>query len=105
MESRLQRAAARGRRATGAIEINMAIQEKLEGSGITQLRDFCQDVPSKSQIAETRHFLNTKVLDLLQKVELWCNARDASENRRQAPVGRLDELQVRLRRVSFLYPT
>ncbi|KAL5349513.1 hypothetical protein ACLOAV_005808 [Pseudogymnoascus australis] len=81
---------------TSADERNQAIQAKLDGSGIIELQAFCQDIPSRSQIAETRHFLNTRVLDLLQKVELWCNARDTSEDRRQAPVERLLELQTNL---------
>ncbi|OBT58322.1 hypothetical protein VE04_00743 [Pseudogymnoascus sp. 24MN13] len=86
-----------GRRTTNATEQNQAIQAKLDGSGIDQLRDFCQGIPSRSQIAETRHFLNTRVLDLLQKVELWCNARSASEDHRQAPVELLRALQAKLR--------
>ncbi|OBT49128.1 hypothetical protein VE00_00035 [Pseudogymnoascus sp. WSF 3629] len=84
-----------GRR-TSANERNQAIQAKLDGSGIIELQEFCQDIPSRSQIAETRHFLNTRVLDLLQKVELWCNARDTSEDRRQAPVEILLALQTKL---------
>jgi hypothetical protein len=91
-----------GRRTTNATEQNQAIQAKLDGSGIDLLRDFCQGIPSRSQIAETRHFLNTRVLDLLQKVELWCNARSASEDHRQAPVELLRALQAKLRNVSFL---
>ncbi|OBT66790.1 hypothetical protein VE03_03995 [Pseudogymnoascus sp. 23342-1-I1] len=86
-----------GRRATSATEQNQAIQAKLDGSGIDRLREFCQGIPSRSQIAETRHFLNTRVLDLLQKVELWCNARDASEDRGQAPVELLRTLQAKLK--------
>jgi hypothetical protein len=82
------------------IQRNLAIQAKLDGSGIIELREFCQGIPSRSQIAETRHFLNTRVLDLLQKVELWCNARDASEDRRQAPVEILLTLQTKLKNVS-----
>lgn len=88
-----------GRR-TSANERNQAIQAKLDGSGIIELQEFCQDIPSRSQIAETRHFLNTRVLDLLQKVELWCNARDTSEDRRQAPVEILLALQTKLENVS-----
>ncbi|OBT38703.1 hypothetical protein VE00_10646 [Pseudogymnoascus sp. WSF 3629] len=94
LEARIRRP---GRRTTNATEQNQAIQAKLDGSGIDRLRDFCQDIPSRSQIAETRHFLNTRVLDLLQKVELWCNARDASEDRRQAPVELLRTLQAKLK--------
>ncbi|OBT77048.1 hypothetical protein VF21_02905 [Pseudogymnoascus sp. 05NY08] len=94
LEARIRRP---GRRTTSATEQNQAIQAKLDGSGIDRLRGFCQDIPSRSQIAETRHFLNTRVLDLLQKVELWCNARDASEDRRQAPVELLRVLQAKLR--------
>ncbi|KFY22450.1 hypothetical protein V493_06579 [Pseudogymnoascus sp. VKM F-4281 (FW-2241)] len=85
-----------GRRATSVTERHQAIQAKLDGSGIIELQEFCQDIPSRSQIAETRHFLNTRVLDLLQKVELWCNARDTSEDRRQAPVEILRRLQTKL---------
>jgi hypothetical protein len=88
-----------GRR-TSANERNQAIQAKLDGSGIIELQEFCQDIPSRSQIAETRHFLNTRALDLLQKVELWCNARDTSEDRRQAPVEILLALQTKLENVS-----
>jgi hypothetical protein len=100
LEARIRRP---GRRTTNATEQNQAIQAKLDGSGIDRLRDFCQDIPSRSQIAETRHFLNTRVLDLLQKVELWCNARDASEDRRQAPVELLRTLQAKLKSVRVLY--
>lgn len=91
------------RRTTNAMVL--AVQAKLDGSGILRLREFCQNIPSRSQIAETRHFLNTRVLDLLQKVELWCNARDASENRRRAPAQALGELQDKLKNVGFLYLT
>ncbi|KFZ11693.1 hypothetical protein V502_07457 [Pseudogymnoascus sp. VKM F-4520 (FW-2644)] len=94
LEARIRRP---GRRITSATERNLAIQAKLEGSGIIRLQEFCQGIPSRSQIAETRHFLNTRVLDLLQKVELWCNARDASENRQQAPIELLHTLQAKLR--------
>ncbi|KFY43837.1 hypothetical protein V494_01801 [Pseudogymnoascus sp. VKM F-4513 (FW-928)] len=81
------------RRTTSATEQFEAIRAKQDGSGIIRLREFCQGIPSRSQIAETRHFLNTRVLNLLEKVELWCNARDVSEDRRQAPVERLHTLQ------------
>ncbi|KFX86752.1 hypothetical protein V490_08886 [Pseudogymnoascus sp. VKM F-3557] len=93
LEARLMRS----RRRTSANERHQAIQAKLDGSGIIELREFCQGIPSRSQIAETRHFLNTRVLDLLQKIELWCNARDTSEDRRQAPVEILLTLQTKLK--------
>ncbi|KFY28271.1 hypothetical protein V491_00545 [Pseudogymnoascus sp. VKM F-3775] len=84
-----------GRRSS-ANERKQAIQAKLDGSGIIELQEFCQDIPSRSQIAETRHFLNTRVVDLLQKVEFLCNARDTSEYRRKAPVEILLALQTKL---------
>lgn len=85
------------------MEQSQAIEAKRDGSGVIRLQEFCQNIPSRSQIAETRHFLNTRVLDLLQKIELWCSARGASEDRRQAPVELLRTLQTNLRDVSFLY--
>lgn len=43
-------------------------------SCIPELQDFVRGVSSKSQIDETRHFLNTKLVNLVEKAEMWLNA-------------------------------
>lgn len=105
LEARLRTSAASGRQSNAGVIAakTAAIQAKIDGSGIAQLREYCQNIPSRSQIVETRHFLNTKVLELVQKVGLWYSARSASENSRQAPPEVLNRLQAGLRAVSFLY--
>lgn len=51
-----------------------AANQMRQSSGIPELRDFIKGIPSKSQIAETRHFLKTRLLSLLEKTNLWLNA-------------------------------
>jgi hypothetical protein len=74
--------------------------QMLENSGIPALREFIQEMPSKFHVSETRHFLETRLLDLLQKVGIWLNARvvDVAANQPIAP-GLLQDLQHQLCRV------
>ena len=72
----------------------------LRSSGILEMRDFIQGIPSKSQIAETRHFLNTRLLTLLEKTDMWLNASvpGMAANQPAAP-GFVQELQTELKTV------
>jgi hypothetical protein len=72
----------------------------LRSSGIPELRDFIQGIPSKSQIAETRHFLNTQLLTLLEKTDMWLNASvpGVAANQPAAP-GFVQELLTELKTV------
>lgn len=74
--------------------------QMLDNSGIPALREFIQGIPSDFHISETQHFLETRLLDLLQKVGIWLNARvvDVAANQPIAP-GFLQDLQDQLRRV------
>ncbi|KAG9235237.1 hypothetical protein BJ875DRAFT_459547 [Amylocarpus encephaloides] len=49
-------------------------KQKMITSGIPQLQDYVRGIPSESQIAETRHFLKTRILTLFEKSEMWLNA-------------------------------
>lgn len=55
----------------GATDKDAAVEQMMANSGILQLRKFIQGIPSQSQIEETRHFLETRLADLLQKFGLW----------------------------------
>jgi hypothetical protein len=48
-----------------------AAEQMRESSGIPQLREFIQNIPQRAQAEETRHFLNTRIRTLLEKLELW----------------------------------
>ncbi|RFU26950.1 hypothetical protein B7463_g9389, partial [Scytalidium lignicola] len=49
----------------------MAANQKIEDSGICELRDYCQEIPSMSQILETRHYLHTRLVRLIEKINMW----------------------------------
>lgn len=72
-----------------------------QSSGILELRDTIRGIPSKSQTLETRHFLNTSLVALLEKTELWLNASvvELAANQAAAP-DFVQELQRELRTVS-----
>jgi hypothetical protein len=90
------------RRTSGnVVEKTAAAQQVLSSSCIRELRDFCQGIPSRSQIMETKHFLNTRLIALFEKTELWLNASVAGvAANRQAPPAYLTELQAELKMVS-----
>lgn len=72
----------------------------LQSSGIPDLRDFIKGIPSKSQIAETEHFLNTRLLTLLEKIDMWLNASVPGMAANQpAAQGFAQELQTELKTV------
>jgi hypothetical protein len=76
----------------------------IEISGIPELRDFVQEIPSKSQILETRHFLETKVVALLEKTDMWLNARVPEEAASQPAAPEfIRELQSDLKAVCVLF--
>lgn len=55
-------------------DLTSAADQMFRSSGIPDLQHFIQGIPSNSQVAETRHFLNTRLVTLLEKIELWLNA-------------------------------
>jgi hypothetical protein len=92
---------ANNRRRSSNIHINdrnSAANQMDISSGIPQLRDFIQGIPLDSQISETRHFLDTRLVTLLEKADLWLNASVAelAANQAAAP-GFVQELQTELK--------
>jgi hypothetical protein len=79
----------------------LAANQNIRSSGIPDLRCFIQGIPSDSQVAETRHFLKTRLLTLIEKTELWLNA-SVSEMAANQPAtgGFVEELQTELKNVS-----
>lgn len=102
-KSRIELSMQNRRRSSNLTERNSAANQMLASSGICELRDYCQGIPSSSQIKETRHFLNTRLVKLLEKTEIWLTASVAgvAANQQAAP-GFLGELQAELKNVSFL---
>ena len=78
----------------------LAADQKEQSSGILELRDFIRGIPSKSHILETKHFLRTSLVALLEKTELWLNASvvELAASQTAAP-GFVQELQTQLKRV------
>lgn len=80
----------------------LAARQQRVSSGIDELREFCQGIPRSSQIAETRHFLDTKLVALLEQADMWLTASVAGvAANRQAEPGFLGELQEELQAVSI----
>lgn len=79
-----------------------AANQKLTSSEIHELRQFCQRIPLRRQIIETRHFLNTRLVALFERVEMWMNASAGAASNRQAGSELLRDVQEDLRRVSAL---
>jgi hypothetical protein len=72
----------------------------LQSSGIPHLRWFIQGISSESQILETEHFLNTRLLTLLEKIDMWLNASVPGMAANQpAAQGLVQELQTELKTV------
>ncbi|KAH8590098.1 hypothetical protein B0O99DRAFT_635601 [Bisporella sp. PMI_857] len=78
LQDGVQRSISNRRRSSNLGDRISAADQMLRSSGIPELRDFIQGIPVKSQIAETRHFLNTRLLSLLEKTQMWLTA-SASE--------------------------
>jgi hypothetical protein len=77
-----------------------AANQKLRSSGIPDLRSFIQGIPSESQVAETRHFLNTRLLTLFEKIDMWLTASVPGMAANQpAAQGFVEELQAELKTV------
>ena len=74
-QSRVQETLRNRRRSCATDDRSSAADQMLQSSGIPDLRDFIQEIPMKSQIAEVKHFLETKLLTLFEKTNLWLNAR------------------------------
>ena len=65
------------RRSSNNQDKAQAIEQKLESSGIPELREFCLGIPIKAHIEETQHFLDTRLKSLVEKTELWLTANMA----------------------------
>jgi len=101
--SRIQESLRNRRRSSLTDDRSAAADQMLQSSGIPELRDFVQGIPTKSRIAETRHFLETKLLTLFEKTSLWLNASisDIATNQPAAP-GFVQELQTGLKTVRHI---
>ncbi|RDL41569.1 uncharacterized protein BP5553_01548 [Venustampulla echinocandica] len=97
LRARVEQAMQTRRRSLNIIDRSLAAEQQLASSGICELRDFCEGIPRSSQIAETRHFLDTKLVALLEQTEMWLTASVAgvAANRQDAP-GFVGELQAEL---------
>ncbi|KAF4625419.1 hypothetical protein G7Y89_g12745 [Cudoniella acicularis] len=62
------------RRSFNIDDRNSAAEKKLQSSGIPELQNFVKRIPSESQVKETRHFLETRLLTLLEKTNMWLSA-------------------------------
>jgi hypothetical protein len=102
-QARVQQNIRNRRRSSNISDRTSAAEQMLRSSGIPELRDFIQGIPSKSQIAETRHFLNTRLLTLLEKTNMWLNASVPQMAEEQPPApGFVQELQIELKTVRMI---
>lgn len=53
------------------VDKRLSFNQKIQSSGIPELRDFCQSIPLRSQTEEVKHFLCTRVKGLIEKTDLW----------------------------------
>jgi hypothetical protein len=78
-----------------------AAEQMRESSGIPQLRDFIQSIPQRAQTEEARHFLNTRIRTLLEKLELWFTGNMPGVSANQvASLHTVDTVQRELEEVS-----
>src|SRR4051812_17682503 len=49
----------------------------VEASGIPRLRQFCYSIPAEARLAEAEHFLQSKVSNLLNRMQLWLVSTEA----------------------------
>ncbi|CAG8958124.1 hypothetical protein HYFRA_00000470 [Hymenoscyphus fraxineus] len=98
LQERTERAQRRNQRLSNIGARTSAAKQKLESSGIPAVYEFISRIPSNSQTEETKHYLNARVLTLIQQIGLWLNARVAGEEAIEpgAP-GRINEIQTELR--------
>ena len=98
--TRVQQSNRNRRRLSNIEDRTSAANQKLRSSGILDLRYFIQGIPSESQVVETRHFLNTRLLTLLEKIDMWLNASVPGMAANQpATQGFVEELQAELKTV------
>jgi hypothetical protein len=63
------------RRTNTSIDKIAQAEQWLASSGIIELRNFILRIPYRSQIAEAEHFLNVRLLTLIEKTSLWLNSQ------------------------------
>jgi hypothetical protein len=88
------------RRLSNIEDKTAAANQMLRSSGIPDLRYFVQGIPSESQVVETKHFLDTQLLTLIEKIEMWLTASVPGMAANQpATQGFVEELQAELKTV------
>ncbi|CAG8972215.1 hypothetical protein HYALB_00010994 [Hymenoscyphus albidus] len=98
LQERTERAQRRNQRLSNIGARTSAAKQKLDSSGIPAVYEFISRIPSNSQTEETKHYLNARVLTLIQQIGLWLNARVAGEEAIEPGAsGRINEIQTELR--------
>lgn len=98
--TRVQQSSRNRRRSSNTEDRTSAANQMLRSSGIPDLRNFILGIPSKSQVVETKHFLDTRLLTLFEKIDMWLYA-SVPEMAANQPVARgfVEELQTELKTV------
>jgi len=72
----------------------------VKGSGIPALRSYCHKIPARAQFRIANHFLDVRLKDLVQQVQLWLAGGSQETMPNDKMVQKLlDTLQNELKRV------
>ena len=73
----------------------------MKGSGIPALRNYCHKIPARAQFRIANHFLDVRLKDLVQRVQLWLTGASQETMPNDKTVTKLmDGLQTDLQNVS-----
>jgi len=73
----------------------------MRGSGIPALRSYCHKIPARAQFRIASHFLDVRLKDLIQRVQLWLTGASQETMPNDKTVSKLmDGLQNDLQNVS-----
>lgn len=74
----------------------------IKGSGIPALRFYCHRIPARAQFRIANHFLDVRLKNLIQSVQLWLTGASQETMPNDKTVEKLmDALQNHLRNVSW----
>lgn len=49
------------------------VRQMVVGSGIPELRQFCQWITAEARLLEAKHFLQSSLSSLLNSIDIWAN--------------------------------